>query len=249
MEDINDMYIVCLIYYNMPAYLKRKRDGGSWSSSKRSKTMNVYKRNVPNSYRTGGFWRPGTKSSAELKTVDVANFTGVADTTGLATLLNGVATGTDYTNRIGRKTTMKTLVIKGRVNAFDALCNDNLARLLVVYDKQSNNSAPVITDVLTASTSIANINLNNRDRFSILVDKVFYTGSQQNTATQSFSGSPSGHAINIYKRLNLECLFSGVDATAASIQTGSIYLFTIGDQTAGNGSSFSLCTRIRFQDS
>lgn len=188
------------------------------------------------------------KNTGELKTVDVDQANYVADTTGSVTLLNGVATGTDFTDRIGRKTIMKSLYIQGYVSAIDNTVSNNLSRLIVVYDNQSNGGAPAVLDVLKQATSISQINLNNRDRFKILVNKTFPIAAIDNTATQALAGSPTIHKVKIFKRLKHEVLFNGTGATIASIATGSLYLITIGNTAAGTGGNFNLSTRVRFED-
>lgn len=200
--------------------------------------------------RTGGFYGPTIRRSInERKTIDVDPASYVCDTTGSVTLLNGVATGTDFTDRIGRKITIKSLYLTGFIAPTDDTITHNMARIIVVYDMQTNGAAPVVTDVLKSSTSTSQINLQNRDRFRILIDKRYCVAKVDNTATQTFSGAPSMHKVQIYKRLNLETLFGGTAATVGSIQTGSIYLITIGSAAANAGSSFTGSSRVRFLDS
>lgn len=199
--------------------------------------------------RTGGFFGVATRRSREeKKVVDVDPATYVADTTGTVTLLNGTAAGTDFTDRIGRKIVMKSLFIRGLVNPVDAVTNHTLARMIVVYDMQTNGAAPTVTDVLKSATSVSQLNMNNRDRFRVLLDKQFQIGKIDDTATQAAQGSPTIHQIKKYKRLNLDVLYNGTTAAVASIATGSVYLITIGNQAAGAGGVFTLSSRIRFVD-
>lgn len=190
----------------------------------------------------------GNPNTEERKTIDLAPAAYVADTTGTVTLLNGVATGDDFTDRDGRRINMKSLFITGRISPIDSNTLDTISRLIVVYDKQSNGAAPVITDVLKTANSVDQLNLNNRARFQVLVDKRFFIGRVDNTATQSFSVAPGGHMIKIFRKLNLETQFSGTTAAVASIATGSLYMITVGDGAAGLGGNFSLSTRVRFTE-
>lgn len=197
----------------------------------------------------GTFWGSRQRVRAsELNTVDVDEATYVADTTGSVTLLNGVAQGDDFTNRTGRKMTMKSLYIRGLVKNVDSVSGPNLARMIIVYDNQTNGAAPVITDILKAASSTSQINLNNRDRFRILCDQQYAIGAIDNTATQAYAAGPIVFDFKLYKKLNLETIFGGTTAAVASINTGSLYMITIGDQAAGAGSLFKLTTRIRFLD-
>jgi len=184
----------------------------------------------------------------ERKTIDVDQANYVADTTGSVTLLNGVATGTDFTDRIGRKIIMRSLYIQGYVAAIDNTVSPNISRLIVVYDNQSNGAAPAVLDVLKQASSISQINLNNRDRFKILVNKTFPIAVIDNTATQALAGSPTIHKVKIFKKLRHEALFNGTTAAIGSIATGSIYMITIGNTAANTGGNFNLSSRVRFED-
>lgn len=198
--------------------------------------------------RTGGFWGPNLRPKGEKKTIDVDSATYAADTTGTVTLLSEVATGTDFTDRIGRKINMKSVYVRGFLSPVDTTTSFCLSRLLIVYDNQPNGAAPAITDILKAATSVAQVNLNNRDRFKILIDKQFPLGNNNNTATQAISGSPNVHHVKVFRRLNLIEQFGGTTAAVGSITTGAIWMVTVGDNAAADGGVFKLCTRIRFTD-
>lgn len=198
--------------------------------------------------RTGGFFGERRKTQ-EKKTIDVdpTNFT--VTSTASSALLNGTAIGTDFTDRIGRKIIMKSLYIRFFLQPQDSVTQDNQTRILIVYDRQSNGAAPIITDVLKSSSPMAQVNLNNRDRFQILWDKCWFMGASNNTATQAVSPSPNGFCGKKFKRLNHEVLYGGTTSAIASIQTGSIYIFALSDRAATDGALFSYSTRIRFADS
>ena len=126
--------------------------------------------------RTGGFFgswnRPGGLGP-ELKTIDVSTTTiSPVAVAGATVLLNGVAQGSDYTNRIGRKVLLKSMLF--RANMYPVLNTaspiGNTIRLLLVYDSQTNGALAAVADVLNAATYLQPTNLNNRDRFRILLD-------------------------------------------------------------------------------
>jgi len=200
--------------------------------------------------RTGGFWGVNVRrKTEERKVIDVAPGTLVADTTGTITALNLVATGTDFTNRIGRKILMRSIYIRYRVNNFDNTTVNNCSRVILVYDMQTNGALPAITDVLDTIHAESQVNLNNRDRFRIIWDKIHAIGQFDTTATQAIAGSPTIHVGKKYKKLRLETIFSGTTAAIGSIATGGLYLITVGDAAANAGGLFTLSTRIRFEDS
>ena len=152
--------------------------------------------------RTGGFYGVQSRLGRnELKTIDVAPTQAEATTTAAITLLNGVATGTDYTARIGRKIRMKSLYMRIQISPVDQVTSDTFVRLLIVYDMQSNGTAPAITDVLNTGSTVDHFNLNNRDRFKILMDKCIPIGANVNTATQAYSNGKNVYYIRKYFNL------------------------------------------------
>jgi len=185
------------------------------------------------------------RSPQELKVIDSTEGVVAADTTGSITGINFVATGTDFTNRIGRKVIWKSFTLTALIQPSDAATDSNLWRIMVVYDKQPNGALPAVTDVLTAATSTSNMNLNNRDRFRVLLDKMgtigFYNVSQQ-------IADKTSAMVRKYKRINLQTIFDGTAADIGSIQTGSIFVLTVGTNAAGLGSQCWIATRMRFVD-
>lgn len=188
-------------------------------------------------------------SIVEKKVVDTASASYVCDTTGSITAISLSAQGTDYTNRIGRKTTNVAVQLQGSIRPIDAATNTNKSRVMIIYDTQPNSALPAITDILTASTSNSFMNLNNRDRFRVLVEENVTLGALDNTATQAFAASPTVHNINIYRKIALDTIWQGTTAAIGSVASGALYLVTIGDQAAGLGGSFQGAVRVRFVDS
>ena len=207
-----------------------------------------FKRTVPLKYRTGGFYS-GLGRQDELKTADLAVASYACDTTGSITLLNGVATGTDFTDRVGRKTTMKSVYVCGLLESQDGTGGDNLTRVMIVYDSQPNGAIAVMTDILKTADSRDQINLNNRDRFQILYDTVQPLAEENiSTATLTVAGSPSVGMIKKYIKLNHEVLYAGTTAAIASIQTGALLLVTVGNKGVNAGHKLTGSTRVRFTD-
>jgi len=202
--------------------------------------------------RTGGWY--GTynrRGRDELKFVDVDDL-GTSLVTGSVLLLNGIAQGTDYNQRIGRKCQLKSLFIRFTVNvnpgALGLLApQGDVVRLLIVYDCQSNGAAPAITDVLSTVNYDSPMNLNNRDRFKILYDKFAtmyaYTYS---SGTTIVAGNAKPVFLQKYIKLGMEEIFGGTAASIGSIQTGSIYFLTISQNEI---TQVNLYSRVRYTDS
>ena len=186
---------------------KRKRKHGGGSRTKRAKTVGPVTMAPP---RTGGFFGVTARRTDEKKVIDTAPASYACDTTGSVTLLDGVATGTDYTQRIGRKILLKSLYITGYVAPPGATTvGSNIARIILVYDSQTNGAAPIITDVLNSANAADQLNLNNRDRFKVLMDKRMALGEINTVATQSYSANPSVYNVKKFIRLNHDVQYSG----------------------------------------
>lgn len=186
----------------------------------------------------------------ELKYVDLASAAYVADTTGTVTALNLIAVGDDNVNRDGRQVTIKSVQIRGLCQPVDSITGHCKNRILLVWDNAVNSGViATIAQILTAATANSFPLVDNANRFTILADQSFVIGQTDNsTATATYSGCPTIHNVEIYKKLNSVTQFSGTTAAIGSIQNGGLLMVTIGTQAAGNGGAFVVATRVRFTD-
>lgn len=227
--------------------MKRKLDASEFKKKKeqgpgkRPRALSLKASSGP-APRTGG-WKNPTRTG-ELKYIDVSssyNIVAASTTWSAATLLNGCVLGSDATQRIGRRINLKSLHIRGFAACAAGSTGGSPVRVLVVFDKQANATAPAITDILLANDYSSPNNLNNRDRFLTLADYIIPNISVAGDFTRD---------VLIYKALNLETTFnSGSAGTIGDITTGSVYMFicqTGGLQTANGG--FYFRTRIRYLD-
>lgn len=194
-----------------------------------------------------GFYGPGQRVPQERKVIDVQAATSVCNTTGAVTLINGVATGTDFTQRIGRKIKMVSVQIRGWLVPDDNIVNPNMARIMVVYDSQPNGALAAVTDILLQADATSMMNLNNRDRFRVLLDEQLASGPRNDTASIAVADNVS-LSVNRYVKCNWDVVFDGTAATIGSIQTGALLLVTVGMQAAGNANTLTYSTRVRFID-
>ena len=168
----------------------------------------------------------------EKKFIDTASTITNLSTTPQLILLNGVTTGTDYNTRIGREIKMTSSYLRWNasttVNAF--------IRVMLIYDKQPNGVAPsAVTDILVAQSMTSPNNLNNKDRFISISDKVY---------TFDTAGVLVRFAKK-YKKLSTVCTYSGTGATVASIATGAYYLIVF---SSSDTPSLTYYHRTRFVD-
>ena len=188
----------------------------------------------------------------ELKFVDTTSLNNPVQLTWNVGLVNGIAQGTDFNQRIGRKAMMKSILFNGNISpaAGNSLSQPQgiLVRVVLIYDTQPNSGTiPVGTDIFASNDANSPMNLNNRDRFKVIIDRRCQLGSFATGATGILTaGSPNNSYWSKYRKLNHEIIFSGTANTIGSISTGAIYLAWVGD--ANNTTVLDHYTRIRYMD-
>jgi len=187
-------------------------------------------------------------SRDELKYLDVNYGNSVADTTGLVTLMNGVATGSTAITREGRQCVWRSVEVHGLLMPVDSTISDSRCDIYVIYDQQPGAAVPAMTDLFVESIAGSPHNLNYRDRFRTLAHQVFTLGKRDTTATQTFSASPGPMPVDIYKRLAIKSTFKGDGNAIGDIATGAIYLVTLGSNAAAACGTFYINTRLRFTE-
>jgi len=191
--------------------------------------------------RVGGWASPSRMG--ELKFTDVNTVATVPTSPNFAggILLNGLVPGSLATQRIGRKIVLKSLLMRYRGNIATTSVGGGVVRMMIIYDKQANATAPTILDILERDDFTSPNNLSNRDRFVTLCDHMSPAVSQ--------NGDQSIASV-VYKPLNLETMFNdGVAGTVGDITSGSIYFFYA--QTSGitvTGPNFEWDFRVRYAD-
>ena len=234
------------------SFAPRKRFRRSGRFNKRFKRRPLAPR------RTGGFFSTRVNSiGAEKKAIDYRGVPSGSSASIQPYVLNAVGAGSDFNQRIGRRIRMKSLLFRVLVSfpVTEATSETAQFRLLIVLDKQYNASAttttttnaPLVnaglidnTQVIAADWINAPINLNNRDRFKVLVDK-FVDLNQE---------GPAMKHIHIYKKMNIDTTFGNTGATGGDIQTNAVlcYMFTNNANTASTITDITYYSRIRFID-
>lgn len=232
-------------------------------ANQRQKRRIDFRRNIAGMppLATRGFGSQNFVANRERKFFDINTATYQVNTTGSFTLLHIPTLGSDFTNRIGRKTMLKSLYIRGYLN-LEAAANPSTPvavaaqqlRLIIFCDNQPNGAAPAVTDLLKEALPSSQLNANNRDRFKIIKDKtyVFDPFLVSTTASQAIATNSRTIAdIKIYKKLAVETIFNGTNGgTIGDINSGAVYMFWIGSFAAGAGDSNAIVsTRVRFDDS
>ena len=122
-------------------------------------------------------------------------------TLGAVFLLNGIAPGTGASQRIGKKIILRNLLIRCSIGSGNTGANvfRGMVRVLAVYDKQTNATAPTVADILEYQQGVSPMNMNNRDRFVVLFTKQY--------ALDQAGGHQSAQML-LYKKLNLQTFLS-----------------------------------------
>lgn len=217
----------------------------------------------PKKAKVGGDYQLGREMPrqprAELKAFDLAQTTSTFTNAAITlNLLNIVAVGTEFYNRIGRKMYMKSVHIRGFVKNTATAVQD-VGRIIVFYDSNPNGAAPVLADILqdangaAASTATSEINLNNRARFKIIRDhQIIFPSVTFNAGVltnQAFQETDNQMNIDMFIKLKgLETMFNaGAAGTIADITTGALFVGFI----ANNNNGLWSCTfgsRLRYYD-
>lgn len=205
-------------------------------------------------------------AKGELNAVDLPFATYVLNSTGSVTPLNLVRAGSTYVNRTGRRIEMKSIRITGQITPVPrtSTTQDDYVRVIIFYDRQTNGAVPLVADVLSTTdqaaanttTSYSGANLNNRDRFQILMDYRCELPGYTNTAgaisTPGFQDQTKEFTIDRYIKLKGQITQFKADSSPAvigDIATGGLFLLTLGAVAAGSeGWQGVFEHRLRFHD-
>lgn len=232
--------------------MKRKHSGAG-------KTPVAKKKRIQGDYQKGREMSKVPKS--ELKAFDIALRANICATVaGPPTfdILNAVVNGAELYQRVGRKTYMKSLHIRGMIEP-NGIAVQQAGRIVVIYDSQPNAAAPLTAAVLqdsnaaAATTWASGINLTNRQRFKILRDYQVYLGSSTNVGGQAeLIPDPIKNSLNVdlfIKLKGLETVYNAVNGgTIADITSGAIFLFFVGGPTADGAWQLNYTSRLRYYD-
>jgi len=199
-----------------------------------------------------------TQNTGELKSFDQGILTFSFQNTGDFTNLIFPASGGDINQRIGRKLTVKSIYIKGRVaieasqtlpNAIDVPATH--ARMIIFVDYQPNGATPSTTDLINVLSPSAQLNLGNRERFKVLCEKNYFFDpfTRDNTVVPTVSCfNRTGAVIKKYCKCNVEMVFSGATGSISDLKTGAIYMFWISSNVSPQACIFVGTTRVRYAD-
>lgn len=183
-----------------------------------------------------------TRFAIPPKKVELKYADGLSSTTipiaGAIQLISGISNGSGPSDRIGRRVQYHDIQIN--YHWTPALGNSQRARAVLVYDRQTNNALPLVTEVMNGSDIAALYNPDNRLRFKILWDTNVVTHQGTNFF---FSEGEKGRTNVVINLKNLDQAFSGPSNGIGDIEKGSLFWVLLGDVDV----SMKFVTRQRIQ--
>lgn len=218
----------------------------------------------------GGSRLPANKyaKGAEIKAVDISINAGFT-TAGSVIPLNLISAGSSFFQRIGRRIELKSLQTMLQLNPTPPQASDSYPsmtlRILIVYDSQTNGAIPTLADIIQSTNQVGTnftsnlglLNLNNRDRFTVIRDIKLVSPGYSTDANNDVSFTGTADQINWrtmideYSTKCKGCLTQykadSSPAVIGDIATGGIFLVTLG---FGAISTWNLdgTVRLRFKD-
>jgi len=258
------------LYDKLPAQQSKSRSD-TWAMVQAKRKHAAYQTSMAAKKRFQRRVRYAGGLNKEIKYTDI-NFTSVASKkyTGppTAVVMPIPVQGAAPYNRIGSKILNKSLRLRGFISVGSSTtAGQDILRVLVVYDRQTNGAAPSWGDVCEGtsaagaanSAALAPINMGNRDRFVTLMDWVVYPGC--NTAGSitdsaiplTASNQPDGQQSFILDRYiklkNLETHFGANTGGVGDIRTGGIFMFFVNQNQGADGVHYlNYNARLRFDD-
>lgn len=148
---------------------------------------------------------------------------------GVWNLLNGVAQGTDYTERIGRVAYMESVdfFFSAEPQTAGSSPTGDVFRIMLVLDTQANASNPTTSDLLDGANYGEFLNENTRERFLVLDERWVHCEANAYAAGALSTGDPKMKTLSYTVPLFFNTYYSGIGSTIASIQTNALWFFCI----------------------
>jgi len=202
----------------------------------------------------------------ERKVVDVASLNFLPTNVGTVTCVGNVLQGAGYMNRIGSITAMQSIELKLDLQPNNAatVAGGDYIRFALVYDRSPNKLLPSYADIFQrrdlngapASDVKSGVNMDNRDRFIVLMDKVFSVASNPiNGVAQIDNGlnfmdkdvTEFASKKIFIKTKGLKTVYNNTNGgTFADINEGAFFIVSIGSQGAAQA-GFSIFCELRFR--
>lgn len=170
--------------------------------------------------------------------------------------LNGIDIGNTVNTRIGNKVMMKSIQIKGMIDAnnysdFPDALPSVLVKVALVWDKQTNGAQLNAEDVYQVSGGLPVLSMRDiefSERFTVLKEwmlEVDWTNSQTDgTNTASVAGQKV--YFDCYKTLNIPVKYKATGGTVSSIMDNSLHMIAFCAHENVGQTKLSYTSRIRY---
>lgn len=181
-------------------------------------------------------------------------------------LLNGIAEGTDYTQRVGRSATHQYIEVN--IGIYSTVIGEATATQVgdfgfwaLVYDRQPNGAQAAFTDMFDDSLGLGavgtdfRITSTNQDRFKILCREEWSVGANNVGAVASASGAVPYHIkkfvdLSKAKGQDARGKYSGTGGSITAIDEGSILFVcasALANLSAGVGAETKVLGQCKYR--
>lgn len=189
---------------------------------------------------------------ADSSSAVAVSASGYITTTSSAMVLNQVPQDATSTGRVGRRITMKSVHIRGKlVGPTAAGQNPGLVRLALVFIPQMDRTVttmPPQTAIWSLQRPESLRVLNNAGRFRIIRQWTFRIAGDSDAPTTGLEL----HEVDEMVKLNLDTVWTqaNTSGTFDAMEQGALCLYAQGDMTAGatTSSIFDFVSRLYFED-
>lgn len=209
---------------------------------------------VPGVTRTGGYYgryRSSARPSGtgELKFFDSTDSITVPTSGDVNTSLNLIPQGVTESTRIGRKCTLKSIMLRGMVrlpNTSDPTKTADQVRVIVYQDKQANGATAAVTDILESAHINSFRNLANSGRFRVLMEREVTVNCQ--AGAYDGTNDQFGQVEKDFKAMikcNVPLEFDSTTGAITEIRSNNVGVLAVSQ----NGAALlSYYARVRYAD-
>lgn len=187
---------------------------------------------------------------------------GAAVTAGVNTLLNGIGTGEDASNRTGAEVNATSIQFKGKITIVpEEGFTQGVCRMIIFWDQQPNGALPVISanpgagseallnTAIVTSRVYAPYQYETNHRFRVLYDKIYQLNpTSSTTSVADFIAAPYNIVVKKKIPLSRKVKYDGTTNAITNLVTNSLICVIIADQPTDNMITAEIGFRFYYKD-
>jgi len=188
----------------------------------------------------------------ELKCKDTYFQFAALDTAGQWQCCDHLSQGYTNRTRIGSRVHLVHVQLRAEVIYADAHTTTATHRLMLFFDRQSNNAVPTMANMFLSIASaytpfVQPINYDYLHRFHVLDDKSFSTSSDYGGASV---GNDARHLYQFSSKLDDEVCYTGNAGSYVDILSNALWVFGVGNTAVGsvNCADMNIWVRVIYTD-